>query len=162
MIRQSSHSALSGQMSRCSGSKCVLTGTSRVSYGSSVLIPGDRRKVKSLKAPEQLTRLTPGTRSSGALLLLQGHLLHTRRAFHLDLTLIPPRRLPVRHNIFNKAAKRVNMKNKQRRQTKNQHVSAARHVHPLSFSVVFGSSLTFSLSEENVHQFQSLFSHSHK
>lgn len=43
------------QMSQSSGSKFFLTGTSRVSYGSSKQIPEACLKAKSPQAPELLT-----------------------------------------------------------------------------------------------------------
>lgn len=41
-------------MRQATGSKCVLTGTSRVGYGSSKQIPQACLKAKSPRAPEQL------------------------------------------------------------------------------------------------------------
>lgn len=106
-IQQPPCSALSGQTSWCSGSKCVLTGTSRDSYWSSVLIPGAHLKAKSPKAPEPADPSLPPHLWNKKLrhsVITARPLIAYQKGFNLHLTFIPLEKLPVKNNIFYKAA----------------------------------------------------------
>lgn len=69
------------KISSSHGSKCILTGTSRVSYGSSEQIPDACLKAKSPRAPEQLTSpclFAPAQHSFTGLWSMQTRMYQTR------------------------------------------------------------------------------------